>query len=91
MFFKRSFALALAGLAVATISGTPAPAAELTYGSWPPAGSIQNRVAMPRIFKEIEDETKGHDKTTSFKLEPTGKSGRPMIEALVLDPAYQVK
>jgi len=74
MALKRSFALALAGLALATISGTPAPAAELTYGSWPPAGSIQNRVAMPRIFKEIEEETKGAIK---WKLVAGGQLGGP--------------
>ena len=74
MLFKRSFALAAAGLALAMISGTPAPAAELTYGSWPPAGSIQNRVALPRIFKEIEEETKGEIK---WKLVAGGQLGGP--------------
>ncbi len=74
MLFKRSFALAAAGLALATISGTPVSAAELTYGSWPPAGSIQNRVAMPRIFKEIEEETKGEIK---WKLVAGGQLGGP--------------
>lgn len=74
MLFKRSFALAAAGMALATIYGTPAPAAELTYGSWPPAGSIQNRVAMPRIFKEIEEETKGEIK---WKLVAGGQLGGP--------------
>lgn len=74
MFFKRSFALAAAGMALATIYGTPAPAADLTYGSWPPAGSIQNRVAMPKIFKEIEEETKGEIK---WKLVAGGQLGGP--------------
>ena len=78
MALKRIFALAAAGAAqaalVATISGAPVSAAELTYGSWPPAVSIQNRVAMPRIFKEIEDETKGAIK---WKLVAGGQLGGP--------------
>jgi TRAP-type C4-dicarboxylate transport system substrate-binding protein len=61
MVLKQIFALAAAGLALATISGTP-------------AGSIQNRVAMPRIFKEIEEETKGAIK---WKLVAGGQLGGP--------------
>lgn len=74
MALKRIFALAAAAIGLATISGTPATAAELTYGSWPPAASIQNRVAMPRIFKEIEEETKGYIK---WKLVAGGQLGGP--------------
>jgi TRAP-type C4-dicarboxylate transport system substrate-binding protein len=74
MALKRIMAFAAAGAVLATISGSPAQAAELTYGSWPPAASIQNRVAMPKIFKEIEEETKGEIK---WKLVAGGQLGGP--------------
>lgn len=41
-------------------------------GSWTITSSEPNK----QVVFAIEDPTKGHDKTTSFKLEPTGKSGR---------------
>jgi hypothetical protein len=41
-------------------------------GSWTITSTEQNK----QVVIGIEDEGKGHDKTTSFKLEPTGKGGR---------------
>jgi len=46
--------------------------ASLGQGSWVITESEQNK----RVAIAIEDPTKGHDKTTSFTLEPTGKGGR---------------
>ncbi len=36
-----------------------ASAMDLVYGSWTPAVSYVNRVAMPKVFKEIKEETNG--------------------------------
>jgi len=66
-------ALALAALPVAT-AGTAEAATELVYGSWPPAVTYQNRVVMPRIFKEIEAESKGEIK---WRLVPGGQLAGP--------------
>lgn len=41
-------------------------------GSWTITSTEKNK----DVVIAIEDETKGKDKTTSFKLEPTGKNGR---------------
>ncbi|HBK44830.1 MAG TPA: polyketide cyclase [Xanthomonadaceae bacterium] len=41
-------------------------------GSWTITDSVKNQ----RIEIEIDDPTKGHDKVTSFTLEPTGKNNR---------------
>ena len=66
MALKRSFALAAAGLAqvafLTTMSGAPVWAAEYIYGSWAPAPTYQNRVVMPKMFKDIEQATKGEIK-----------------------------
>ena len=65
--------LALTALPVAT-GGSAQAATELVYGSWPPAVTIQNRVVLPRIFKEIEAETKGEIK---WRLVPGGQLAGP--------------
>ncbi len=44
----------------------------LGEGSWEITGSEKNKL----VSINIEDATKGHDKKTSFTLEPTGKGGR---------------
>ncbi|MBD7954876.1 SRPBCC family protein [Stenotrophomonas sp. Sa5BUN4] len=45
---------------------------DLGNGTWKITESEQNK----RVAIAIEDATKGHDKTTAFILEPTGKDGR---------------
>lgn len=62
---------AAAGLATAIIvSGAASQAAELVYGSWPPAVEYINSKAMPKLAKEIEEETKGAIK---WKIIPGGQ------------------
>jgi len=74
MALKRSFVLATAVLALATMSGTPASAVELIYGSWPPPQEYLNKVALPKAFKEIEEKTKGEIK---WKLVAGGQLADP--------------
>ena len=74
MMIIRKVVLALAGALFTLVSGTatlaPASAAELVYGSWPPAGTYINKVALPEVFKRIEAETKGAIK---WRLVPGGQ------------------
>ena len=49
----------LAGALAGTLSGTPASAQELVYGSWTAPREYQNVHVMPEIFKNIEKETNG--------------------------------
>ena len=49
----------LAGAIVALGHSATATAKELVYGSWTPAVSYINRVILPKVFKEIDAETKG--------------------------------
>jgi TRAP-type C4-dicarboxylate transport system substrate-binding protein len=49
----------LAGALASTLSGTPASAQELVYGSWTAPREYQNVHVMPEIFKNIEKETNG--------------------------------
>ena len=51
-------AAALASLSAAVMTSN-ASAAELIYGNWTPAQEYQNRVVMPEMFKNIEQETNG--------------------------------
>ncbi|KAG0923122.1 hypothetical protein G6F31_019640 [Rhizopus arrhizus] len=45
---------------------------DLGTGSWKITEAEENK----RVAIAIEDPTKGHDKVTTFTLEPTGKGGR---------------
>jgi TRAP-type transport system periplasmic protein len=60
--------------ALAVMESAPASAVELIYGSWPPPMTTQNRVVMPRIFKEVEEESKGEIK---WKLVAGGQLAGP--------------
>ncbi|OGA65548.1 MAG: hypothetical protein A3G83_04655 [Betaproteobacteria bacterium RIFCSPLOWO2_12_FULL_68_20] len=71
MRFKRLISIAAAALAA--IAG-PAAAAELVYGSWPPAGEYLNRVALPKSFAAIAKETNG---AITWKLVPGGQLADP--------------
>lgn len=61
---SRVFVMAAATLAAAVGFGSASAQAamELVHGSWPPPMTVMNRVALPKIFKEIEAETNGEIK-----------------------------
>jgi TRAP-type C4-dicarboxylate transport system substrate-binding protein len=61
--------LAAAALLGGTLAGAPASAQELVFGSWTSPKEYQNVQVMPKIFKEIEAETKG---AVKWKLIPGG-------------------
>jgi len=65
-------AAALAGALLAAQSASAQT--ELVYGAWPPAGEYLNRVALPKAFAAIEQETKGQIK---WKLVPGGQLAGP--------------
>src|SRR5689334_14553972 len=49
----------LTGVLASILSGTPASAQELVYGSWTAPREYQNVHVMPELFKNIEKETNG--------------------------------
>jgi TRAP-type transport system periplasmic protein len=57
-------------MAATLASGGLAQAAELVYGSWPPARNYMNAKALPEIFKGIEKDTNGAIK---WRLIPGGQ------------------
>lgn len=59
MTINRLIALATTASAVTLALGAQAPAAELIYGNWTPAQEYQNRVVMPELFRNIEQDTGG--------------------------------
>jgi TRAP-type transport system periplasmic protein len=69
----RGVALGAAGLFLALQTGA-ALAAELVYGSWPPAGEYINRVALPKAFAGIAKDTHG---AITWKLVPGGQLADP--------------
>ncbi len=69
----RVLALSVAGLVLALQIGAAA-AAELVYGSWPPAGEYLNRVALPKAFAGIAKDTHG---AIIWKLVPGGQLADP--------------
>lgn len=62
MALKKSLAFAVAGAALTALLNTSASAVELVYGSWAPAPAYANRVVLPKVFKDIEEQTKGEIK-----------------------------
>jgi TRAP-type C4-dicarboxylate transport system substrate-binding protein len=50
---------AVTGALIALGQSAPATAKDLIYGSWTPAVSYINRVIVPKVFKEIDQETNG--------------------------------
>jgi TRAP-type transport system periplasmic protein len=73
---KRATQFVAAAMAAAASfsCGSAQAAMELVYGSWPPPMTTQNRVVMPKIFKEVEEETKGEIK---WKLVAGGQLAGP--------------
>jgi TRAP-type transport system periplasmic protein len=69
MTIRLSWGAAAAVLGGMLLAGTPASAQELVFGSWTSPKEYQNVQVMPKIFKEIEDETKG---AVKWKLIPGG-------------------
>ena len=67
--------LAGATLAVGIFAAAqPASAAELIYGSWPPAVEYINSKAMPRLAKNVAEATKGK---ITWKIIPGGQLANP--------------
>ena len=65
----------VAAVAFSAGASKPAVAAmELIHGAWPPAVVYMNRVTLPKVFKEIEQETHGEIK---WKLVPGGQLAGP--------------
>jgi TRAP-type C4-dicarboxylate transport system substrate-binding protein len=58
MTIRKSW-LAAAALTGGVLAATPASAEELVFGSWTSPKEYQNVQVMPKIFKEIEEQTKG--------------------------------
>jgi TRAP-type C4-dicarboxylate transport system substrate-binding protein len=73
MNILRGIVMSAAGLVLALQIGA-ASAAELVYGSWPPAGEYLNRVALPKAFAGIAKDTKG---AITWKLVPGGQLADP--------------
>ncbi len=73
MKIMRGMALIAVGLFLALQIGA-ASAAELVYGSWPPAGEYLNRVALPKAFAGIAKDTNG---AITWKLVPGGQLADP--------------
>ena len=69
MITTRMSGFAAVALLGGVLAGTPASAQELVFGSWTSPKEYQNVQVMPKIFKEIEAETKGAIK---WKLIPGG-------------------
>jgi TRAP-type C4-dicarboxylate transport system substrate-binding protein len=65
----RMSRFAAAALLGGVLAGAPASAQELVFGSWTSPKEYQNVHVMPKIFKEIEQETKG---AVKWKLIPGG-------------------
>ena len=59
---------------ILTLSAGAASAAELVYGSWPPAAEYLNRVALPKAFAGIAKDTGG---AITWKLVPGGQLADP--------------
>lgn len=75
MTIKRLFSIAVGALTGALlVAGHPVSAAELVYGSWPPAGEYLNRVALPKVFENIVKDTNG---AITWKLVPGGQLADP--------------
>lgn len=71
MKFVKHLMLAAAGVTALVAAGqSQVRAAELIHGSWTPAVSYINRVVLPKVFKEIEQETDG---AVKWKLIPGGQ------------------
>jgi len=64
--------LKLSGPASGTGATLDFTSKDLGTGSWKITEAEENK----RVVIAIEDATKGHDKVTTFNLEPTGKGGR---------------
>ena len=58
----------------AAMAAHSASAKELIYGSWPPAVEYINSKAMPKLAKEVADETKG---ALTWKVIPGGQLANP--------------
>ncbi|MBI3370643.1 MAG: TRAP transporter substrate-binding protein DctP [Betaproteobacteria bacterium] len=74
MTIKRVFSIAASALAGALVASSPAPAEELIYGSWLPAGEYINRVSLPKVFATIAKDTNG---AITWKLVPGGQLADP--------------
>ncbi|MBM9593066.1 type 2 periplasmic-binding domain-containing protein [Roseitranquillus sediminis] len=57
-------------MALASAAAGAAAAQNFTYGSWLPASEYVNRVALPKAFREIEEETQG---LITWRLVPGGQ------------------
>jgi TRAP-type C4-dicarboxylate transport system substrate-binding protein len=71
---SRKFGFGIGALAAAVAFAGQAAAMDLVYGSWTPAVSYVNRVGMPKIFKEIKEETKGE---INWRIVPGGQLAGP--------------
>lgn len=77
MIKLRALSVAAGGLAAALAFGGGAPAVAaktFVHGSWPPAVAYLNRVTLPKVFKEIAEETNGE---IQWKLVPGGQLAGP--------------
>ncbi len=82
--YRNSLTAAALALSAAVMTSN-ASAAELIYGSWTPAQEYQNRVVMPELFRNIEQDTNGAIKwkliaggqIADGKTTFTGRQGRP--------------
>ena len=74
-------AAAASALFATLIAGGFAQAADLVYGSWPPARNYMNSDALPWIFKNIEKDTNG---AVKWRLIPGGQiaDGKATFTAL---------
>ena len=79
MTVMRRVAPVVFGLATA-LSASASSAAELVYGSWPPASEYLNRVTLPKVFADIAKQTNG---AITWKLVPGGQlaDGRATFQA----------
>jgi len=79
MTVMRQVAPVVFGLAIA-LSASASSAAELVYGSWPPASEYLNRVTLPKVFADIAKQTNG---AITWKLVPGGQlaDGRATFQA----------
>ncbi len=66
-----TFASVAAGV---VMLAAPAIAAEMVFGSWPPAGDYMNRVALPKAFADIAKES---NNAVTWKLVPGGQLADP--------------
>lgn len=74
MTINRPISFAAAALMFALAGAGAASAAELVYGSWPPAGEYLNRITLPKAFAGIAKDTNG---AVTWKLVPGGQLADP--------------